>query len=164
VSTEYQIIDNALSKEQASFIKNTMISQEFPWFYSGVVEGEYDIQQYYFTHNFFKRHNWLSNWAEQIVGPILSVLDPVSLIRIKGNFYPRSTEFLENNSHIDYDFPHMGAIYYVNTNDGFTVLEDGTQIESVENRILLFDPSKLHNSTHCTNEHGRVNINFNFFK
>ena len=56
----------------------------------------------------------------------------------------------------------MEPIFFVNSNDGFTILDDDTMIESVENRILFFDSSKLHNSTNCTNEKVRVNINFNF--
>ena len=41
-------------------------------------------------------------------------------------------------------------------------LEDGTEIESRANRVLLFDPSKPHHSTSCTNDKRRVNININY--
>lgn len=54
-------------------------------------------------------------------------------------------------------------IFYLNTNDGFTILNGETKINSVENRILLFDPSELHSSTTCTNDKCRVNVNFNYF-
>ena len=59
-------------------------------------------------------------------------------------------------------FPHKGAIFYINTNNGFTVLEDGTEIASVSNRLLLFNPSEPHHSTSCTDVKRRVNINFNY--
>ena len=65
--------------------------------------------------------------------------------------------------HFDLSFPHKGAIFYVNTNDGFTVLEDGTEIKSIENRVLLFDPSTKHHSTTCTDKKVRITINFNYF-
>ena len=42
------------------------------------------------------------------------------------------------------------------------VLEDGTEIESRANRVLLFDPSKPHHSTSCTSDKRRVNININY--
>ena len=48
-------------------------------------------------------------------------------------------------------------------NDGFTVLHDGTKIESKRNRLLLFDGSKPHHSTNCTDDWRRININFNYF-
>ena len=163
---DYKIIDNALSKNDAEYIKNAMMGSEFPWFYSSTVawdNDEKDLSQYYFTHSFYRQDSWNSPWGEKILPPILSILQPKSLIRIKGNFYPKSNINVANNVHKDLPFSHRGAIYYVNSNDGFTVLEDGTKIESIENRILLFDPSLDHNSTNCTDQHGRVNINLNFF-
>ena len=54
------------------------------------------------------------------------------------------------------------AIFYINTNNGLTVLEDGTEIKSVANRLLLFNASEPHHSTTTSNENRRVNINFNY--
>lgn len=90
-------------------------------------------------------------------------LDCKSLIRIKANLYP-STENIEyHDKHIDYDFEHRGAIFYLKTNNGYTIVEDDIKVESIANRILLFDPSKPHNSTTCTDDKCRVNVNFNYF-
>ena len=50
----------------------------------------------------------------------------------------------------------------MNTCNGFTILDDGTKIDSIENRALLFDPSKLHHSTTCTDEKVRINIILNY--
>ena len=41
-------------------------------------------------------------------------------------------------------------------------MEDGTKIDSVENRLLIFDGIRFHNSSSTTNAKGRYNINFNF--
>ena len=57
---------------------------------------------------------------------------------------------------------HKTAIFYINSNNGFTVLENDTKIESIENRLLLFNGSKKHHSTSCTNSGARININFNY--
>ena len=51
----------------------------------------------------------------------------------------------------------------MNTCDGYTKLKDGTKIDSVANRVLLFDPSKEHCSTTTTNVPARFNININYF-
>ena len=40
---------------------------------------------------------------------------------------------------------------------------DGKKINSVENRMIFFDPNKEHASTNTTDENKRVNINFNYF-
>jgi hypothetical protein len=55
------------------------------------------------------------------------------------------------------------TVFSLNTCDGFTSLEDGTKIESIENRLLLFDSNKPHASSTCTNAKARFNMNFNYF-
>ena len=76
---------------------------------------------------------------------------------------PSTPKIVYHDPHVDIPWQHKGAIFYVNTNNGVTVLEDGTEIESIENRLLLFDSSKEHSSTSCTDAKVRVNINFNYF-
>ena len=55
------------------------------------------------------------------------------------------------------------SIFYVNSNDGYTEFEDGTRIESVENRLVTFPANMLHTGTTCTNKPFRIVINFNYF-
>ena len=45
---------------------------------------------------------------------------------------------------------------------GFCDSEDGTKVESVENRVLVFDSQLRHAGVPCTDEKRRVVINFNF--
>jgi hypothetical protein len=80
----------------------------------------------------------------------------------KANLFPSTEELKENAFHIDTDIPHKGALFYINTCNGFTILEDGTRIESVSNRMLLFDSAKPHASTNCTDQPSRINININY--
>ena len=86
-----------------------------------------------------------------------------SLIRIKFNLYPRTETLIEHAEHKDYEFKHKGALVYLNDNDGYTKLEDGTCIESKANRVLFFDASTPHASTNCTDAKARFNINVNYF-
>ena len=85
-----------------------------------------------------------------------------SLNRIQVNFYPHTERIKEYTSHQDTPYPINAAIFYINTCDGFTRLSDGTIIDSVENRLLLFDGSTFHNGTSTTTTIGRYIINFNF--
>ena len=55
------------------------------------------------------------------------------------------------------------SIFYVNTNDGFTVFEDGTKVESVANRMLTFPTNMKHSGTACTDQKYRIIINFNYY-
>ena len=55
------------------------------------------------------------------------------------------------------------SILYLNTNDGYTIFEDGTKIESVENRLVTFDSHIKHSGTSCTNQKVRLVLNMNYF-
>ena len=91
------------------------------------------------------------------------MLGAKALMRVKGNLFPSTDNLIHHEDHFDYPCEHRGAILYLNTNDGLTVLENEVEVESVENRLLLFDPSKMHHSTTCTTKPYRMNVNFNFF-
>ena len=54
------------------------------------------------------------------------------------------------------------SIFYVNTNNGYTVFEDGTKVESVANRMLTFPSNLKHCGTSCTDKNIRSVINFNY--
>ena len=83
--------------------------------------------------------------------------------RVKGNFYPWTETLKQHPWHTDYTFPHKAALFSINTCDGYTEFEDGTKVESVENRMMLFNPRVKHRSTTTTDSKGRYNINFNYF-
>jgi len=161
----HKIIDNFLTQDKFLKVKNSILNPEFSWnltpWVSNLQENLKITSSYYFTHLFYS-----GLYVDQnchIFVDILNQLEVKSLIRIKANLYPSTDNIEYQLEHIDYDYPHKGAIFYLNTNDGFTTLEDGTKVESIQNRLLLFDPSKPHNSTTCTNDKCRVNVNFNFF-
>ena len=85
-----------------------------------------------------------------------------TMIRIKINAYPYSNIVKEHKEHIDYNYEHTGAVFSLNSCDGYTKFADGTKVESVANRIVFFDASKYHQSTTTSNAKLRYNINFNF--
>jgi|TARA_B100000287_G_scaffold84190_1_gene76869 hypothetical protein len=162
---KHKIIDNFLSEEKFFKVKNSILKSEFTWnlnpWVSNLEETLKTTSSYYFTHLFY-----CGLFIDQdcdIFIDILNQLEVKSLIRIKANLYPSTDNIEYLSEHIDYEYEHRGAIFYLNTNNGYTILADGTKVESIENRILLFDPSKPHNSTTCTDDKCRVNINFNFF-
>ena len=159
----YEVIDNILKKEHLDEIQKVMMSREFPWFVNNEVTqtGIKRGNDFYMTHLFFFDHMRNSPYY-YLIEPIIQFLNPNALARVKGNFYPNQNNFFEHEMHID-DEVSKGALFYVNTNNGYTKLKDGTKIDSVENRLLLFDSFMPHCSTNCTDTYGRYNINFNYF-
>jgi uncharacterized protein (UPF0248 family) len=160
----YQIFDNVLPEEDFQNIKNSMLNPNFPWNYTPVVSNKKEnlpiSASYYFTHQFWS--GFQTEPESHVFAPILNQIECHAVMRIKGNLYPSTETIVHHMDHIDYEFPHRGAIFYINTNNGLTVI-DGKEVESIENRLLLFDPTIPHHSTTCTNDKCRVNVNFNFF-
>jgi len=163
---KYEVIDNFLPAEEHKKIHDLLMGNEFPWFYMNEISAKgVESKDYlmYFIHLFYFSDVPQSRQFNNIV-PLLNKLDIKSLIRVKANFYPnqrRNTPLDE--PHTDFPYQHKGAIYSVNTCNGGTILEDGTLIDSVANRLLLFDASKPHDSKSTDNAKARVNININYF-
>jgi hypothetical protein len=161
---KYKIIDNFLDQENFLNIKNTIISSGiFPWYITENVSGTERDTDYYFTHIIYKDHSINSDYYTTIK-PIIDKLNVFALRRIKVNFYPSTKEIVKHPYHKDHSTPNTGSIYYINTNNGKTILDDGTEVESIENRLLIFEADVKHRSTTCTDHPiGRFNINFNYF-
>lgn len=163
MSIPFQIIDNYLPKEELETVKNIVTDKHFNWYFVDSVASKKDLtEDFYFCHLFYDDEP-CSEHYKALHNIFKDKLDIKAFIRMKANMYIRTQNVEHHLPHKDYDFDHKGAIYYINSNDGFTVLEDGTHIESKENRMLLFNPASLHNSTTCTNQQARLNINFNYF-
>ncbi len=167
---EYKVIDNFLSPSDFKELKNfTICRGDLPWYPRIGVSEEGKSDGYFLMHPFYNNFKPSSEHFN-ILFPILEKLDPLAIIRIKANFYPTTKQIIHHNFHVDFldmdDSPISckGCLFYLNTNNGKTIFENGTEIESVENRALLFDPSIYHQSTTCTDDAiGRFNINFNYF-
>ena len=56
----------------------------------------------------------------------------------------------------------LTAIFYINTNNGYTYFEDGQKIESIENRMVMFPSNIPHAGATCTDEDRRVVLNLNY--
>jgi hypothetical protein len=161
----HNIIDNFLSQKDFETLKSQILNPNFPWNLTPVVSNEKEnlpiAASYYFTHEFWSGFH--TEPEAQVFAPILNQIECRAIMRIKGNLYPSTETIVHHDNHIDYEFPHRGAIFYINTNNGLTILEDEIEVESIENRLLIFDSSKPHRSTTCSDTKCRVNINFNFF-
>lgn len=161
----FQVIDNFLSKGEFESICDLFetqgIMEFFPWFLTPYIANLNDKSDIHFNHGFIQDEKLNSPFWPKLE-PIYKQLNAKTFLRAKANLYLGSNKLIEHPPHSDYLFPHKGAIFYVNNNDGFTRLRDGTKIESIANRLLLFNPAEPHNSTNCTNSRYRININFNF--
>ena len=178
MTTDIKIEDDFLSQEEFNTLKELMMSGHISWFlknmYYGLEQGDESpedlLDRYQFVHPFYDAHAPQSPLTESM-NPILDKLNPVSLFKIIAVLCPRLTTIIENPFHSDMEeLPEeqkkqwTTSIFYVNTNNGHTVFEDGTKIESVANRLITFPTNMKHTGTNCTDENARIVINFNYFE
>ena len=160
----YKVIDNYLEADQHLILKTMMESNEFPWFYTkGIVDETDDpkLFDYQFNHIFYINNNINSNFFNYL-NPILDKLKPLSLIRVKANLNPPTEKIIKSDYHTDQNFKCNIAIYYINDNDGYTIIGK-EKILSKKNRMVLFNSNKKHYGTNSTNCNNRMVINFNYF-
>ena len=163
---EVKVVDNFLSKEEHNYLLTEMTAVGFPWFVNNHITkpGESQGNLFALTHLFQIANESNSTYYEPIIKNILlPKMDVLALHRVKANLYPGRETLHTHTLHVDNPWSHKGAIYYLNTNNGYTEFEDGTRVESVANRMMYFDPSIKHSSTDCTDDRYRININFNYF-
>ena len=86
-----------------------------------------------------------------------------SVCRIKANLNPLTDKPIKHGMHIDTPFDCTTAIFYVNSNNGYTLFEDGTKVDCVKNRIVTFPSSLYHSGVSTTDTGMKVVINFNYF-
>lgn len=157
--------DNFLTFEQSSKIKETLESNYFPWYFQDAItyiNGENVLDDYQFIHTFYQQHSSTSNYFF-LLEPFIRKINPAAIIRIKANLnaytgIKKVTEF-----HVDYDnIKSKTALYYVNTNNGKTLFENGESVECVQNRLVIFDSNISHAAEFATNIKNRCVINFNY--
>ncbi len=183
-----KIEDNFLDQDEFKEIQGSFLGKEIPWHYSdtvvygkddsGKIKGVRKDGNFQFVHMFYTQHAPISPYLEKL-NPILEKIRPTAIYRIKANLITSTIEPVKHDFHVDignYDNPERETIYpeklkifttsifYLNTNDGFTELEDGTIINSVENRFVTFPANIKHRGTSCTDKNIRMVINFNYIK
>ena len=165
-----KVFDDVLSSEEFTTINNILNPEEsgsFPWYWCKILaKGEEmgdPLRNWFFYHMYYDNHGWVSNEAS-LLEPLLNKMVVRSLIRIKANIYPATEKIHRQGFHVDNAYQDaLTAIYYVNSNNGYTEFEDGTRIDSIANSLIIFPSSMKHSGTSTTDTNCRVNINFNYF-
>ena len=171
---DLKIIDNFLDENEFNILTNNTVDRsdghqtEFRVVSNVENFGSYseDYWSWYMIHMIYANDIPQSQICDDIckmfIPRFLQVANFRTMIRIKINAYPYTNIVKEHKDHFDSYFHHTGAVFSLNTCDGFTKFSDGTKVESVANRIVFFDASKFHHSSTTSNAKLRYNINFNF--
>ncbi len=195
VKTDLQIYDNFLDDDSFRKLHKWMLVVEdgptnekafnCKWVYTSSIDYPFADPRntslennFMFTHMFYANHGFFLSEGIDYISPIMDKINPYAVYRIKANMMVRSDKIIKNSFHIDHNLDDINldqrkdflkhfytAIYYVNSNNGYTFFEDTDQIvQSKANRLVVFPSIWQHNGTNCTDENVRVLININFVK
>ena len=92
---------------------------------------------------------------------ILKKLSVKEIIRIKANLTLKQKEHVPSDMHVDFK-DCKTVIFYLNTNNGYTLFDKGDKIPSKENRVVEFDSNLKHCAVDHTDTKYRIVINFNY--
>ena len=156
-------------------MQQIILGEDFPWFASPVlhqenpatkpsVEDKYNFQLY---HMFFM-NPYHQSPALDVIKPLLRELQPTFLIKAKANLNPVTYRNIEHGMHLDISkdisSDSYTAVFYLNTNNGYTRFQTGEKIESISNRLVVFPRGMQHTGATCTDEKARFVLNLNFIK
>ena len=160
-----EVIDNFLHKEIFDPMQVTMLGYAFPWFYNSDIVDENDQNELFqFVHLFFSsRKKFVDEHYNSGLYPVYEALGLKTLYRVKANLNVITDKHYNTGFHIDIPrFKCKTAILYMNTNNGWTEFENGDRVDSVENRLVIFDSQMKHAGNTSTDQKIRVLINFNY--
>lgn len=165
MASEVLVLDDFLPEDEFKVFEDFIMGTEFEWYWS---DGQAEIPQkdrYMFNHMFFCHIDGINSRYYEICRPVMQKLwrsgNKMKVVRIKANLTTQSVTPEGSGYHTDYK-NITTAIHYINTNNGYTEFKDGGIIESVRNRMIIFDSNLFHQGVSNTDDKRRVVVNYNY--
>lgn len=175
MNPEIKVIDNFLGIDEYKEMQKMLLAQSekyhnFRWlFLESTVDYSHrpevnmqtcdELDNFQFSHVFYYYRHPVSDFAPHVLYDALHV---EGIIKCKANLTTRGNKISEYGYHQDVDFPCKTAVWYLNTCDGYTIFDDGTKVDSVANRVVIFPSHFRHTGTNTTNSKYRIVVNVNY--
>ena len=168
-----KVYDDFLDSEDFSKLNTLVEFGDFPWFFNQrITRPDEEKTTGQFTHTLYRANEGNAEWTDIFFGVIMPQIENVHagsdvlIVSSKVNLNWRQDDNRPIGTfHRDRDIPgdiHKTAIFYLNTNDGFTKFETGKIVKSEANRIVIFDGSISHHGYTCTDAQTRIILNLNY--
>ena len=160
------ITDDFLDKKDLDQLDEYLMSPAFPWYLQKEqVAGSNDGS--WFCHIMYDNDVPKSDLYNPIVKIFKNYLNYLTLIRLNVNLLPKQENPSPSDFHTDLDEffdkeKSTTSIFYLNSNNGYTEFEDGSTVDSVQNRLVTFPTTTLHRAVGQTDTETRIVLNFNY--
>ncbi len=174
MSNKVQVFENFLDKDSFLEVSKFIMSPRCQWRFVDFIahkDKRDNDKDGYLVHSFKDCHpeTFKDRYPESpsflILNKLMSKINEKigfkNILRIRSSLYPRRDKQKPDPFHVDYNFSHRVCIFYLNTNNGYTMLENGEKIPSVQNQLATFDGSEKHCSVVQTDTSARYIININ---
>ena len=173
-----KIIDGLLGDEELKKLQDLLLGHDFPWYFNDntIQKGKDNLNDFQLIHAFYldgKNFWFIHSESFKFIEPILEKIGCKILIRAKANLRTVAPEkdiivgYHTDDQARNFAFAYgitETAIFYVNTNNGYTIFKDGKKVDSIENRLVTFPTDTEHCGVSCTDSKQRGVINFNYIK
>ena len=160
-----KIIDNYLSKSDFEVTQQFFLGPNISWYYNeGIANNKQDLDQFQLVHPFFDISKPSQTDWSPFLHPILTKLNAQYIFRIKANLRPRTSQGVLSDFHTDMKLNQQTAIFYLNTNNGYTKFKEETldDVPSVANRLITFFGHLQHCGCSATDCNNRIVLNINY--
>ena len=156
-----KVIDNFLDQDSFNHFKNIITGQYFPWYFNDekVISPKDNLDNFQFVNSFKDGNN-----ANHLLDIFAKKLNVNKFTRAKLNLTTRTNKIFKFDYHNDIVGDCNVAIFYINTNNGYTYFKSKKKIKSAENRLLIFDNKLEHYGTTSTNTKTRIVLNLCYEK
>lgn len=164
IKNKRYIIDNVIPETMFGCIEKYITGMDINWNYQQGTVNEGDSDWRFSNVVYHSKSGFKSNKYAQF-SPIFDFLHAQTLISVKLNCdihtqIPEQRQFHTDNSFYgDFSFT---AILYLNDCNGKTIFEDGAEIQSKRNRMIVFNSSERHAGVTQTDVPRRHLMNINY--
>ena len=181
-----KIVDNFLTKSYHQELLNLMSGPNFDWYFNNNISYGDSFQnqtvrlnEFGFSHVFWDengKRNTSILWQPALY-QIMDLVNHYNVLRSRAVMTMYTPNTFIHEPHVDFKFPHISVIYYVNDSDGDTLfynkrhstndpIPDDLQIEKVvspkANRLVAFEGDIIHTKCSPNKHKNRIIVNSNF--
>jgi hypothetical protein len=184
--TEFSVTDDFLEHTQQEKLEDFFTSNQFPWLLTldAITGGKKLNSAVGFYHTFLYDQKIISPFYQQLSPLIESLvhknLNSEKMFRCRAGLFVQNQNKMIHECHVDANFDHITAIYYVVDSDGdLTIYQETVSqypfskpampepvhlVQPKKGRLVIFNGDHFHSTANPTCYDLRIAITMNFYR